>query len=205
MEADCPGCMTPQITFCGANWKGPPRRTGLFALRAKQGEQPRQYRRLEAFVRYEFKNFKFRISNAGFTLVELLVVISIIGVLLGLAVFGLTGARESARDTKRKSDLEAIRSGLELFKADCKKYPTNDIFALESLTGDDSLASCLTANTYISQIPQDPQIPARNYRYSSDGITYQICAALEGGEITVDCGGATNCGSSRCNYKAVNP
>ncbi|OGM05199.1 hypothetical protein A2125_01705 [Candidatus Woesebacteria bacterium GWB1_43_5] len=153
----------------------------------------------------KISNFKFRISNAGFTLVELLVVISIIGVLLGLAVFGLTGARESARDTKRKSDLEAIRSGLELFKADCKKYPTNDIFALESLTGDDSLASCLTANTYISQIPQDPQIPARNYRYSSDGITYQICAALEGGEITVDCGGATNCGSSRCNYKAVNP
>ncbi|MCK4588676.1 prepilin-type N-terminal cleavage/methylation domain-containing protein, partial [Candidatus Woesebacteria bacterium] len=60
----------------------------------------------------------------GFTLIELLVVISIIGILLALSIFGLQGARKSARDSKRKADIELIRSGIEIYKADCNVYPT---------------------------------------------------------------------------------
>lgn len=60
----------------------------------------------------------------GFTLVELLVAISIIGVILSISFFGIQNARKSSRDAKRKSDLESVRSALEMYKADTGKYPS---------------------------------------------------------------------------------
>jgi type II secretion system protein G len=142
------------------------------------------------------------IYNKGFTLIELLVVISIIGVLIGLSIFGLQGARESARDSQRKSDLEMIRSGIEIYKSDCLEYPP----ALpSSLVGTEAPpAACSTNNTYISAVPTDPQTPTRTYYYFSNGITYTICASLEQISGT---GGVTDCGScgEDCNYKVTNP
>ncbi len=138
----------------------------------------------------------------GFTLIELLVVISIIGILIGLSIFGLQGARESSRDSKRKVDLEQIRSGIEIYKSDCGKYPLN---LSTSLVGDDSSNSCSSLNTYISSTPTDPQSPSRDYLYSSDGVSYELCAALEQGSGTATCGSSSSCGSQTCNYKVVNP
>ena len=79
----------------------------------------------------------------GFSLIELLVVISIIGILVGLSAFGLQGARQASRDARRVSDIEQIRSGLELYKADCGVYPENADFpaAGGDLIGDGSEAA----------------------------------------------------------------
>jgi type II secretion system protein G len=137
----------------------------------------------------------------GFTLIELLVVISIIGILLALSIFGLQGARKSARDSKRKADIELIRSGIEIYKADCNVYPTS---LGTSLVGDGSTTSCSASNTYIAEVPEDQLSPTQSYRYWSDGITYEICASLEDGTGTETCGGSSNCGAT-CNYKVINP
>ena len=138
----------------------------------------------------------------GFTLIELLVVISIIGILLALSIFGLQGAREGSRDAKRKADLELIRSGLEIYKADCNAYPIGSSLP-SSLVGDGSTSSCAVTNTYIQSVPIDPTDPSRNYRYSSiDGTTYEICASLEQGTDMIPCGGS--CGET-CNYKVISP
>ncbi len=137
----------------------------------------------------------------GFTLIELLVVISIIGVVMGLSFFGLQGARESARDARRKSDLELIRSGLELYRSDCNQYPAS---LNDPLIGDDSVPSCTTTNVYIEDVPDDPNNPVRTYRYYSNGTVYSICASLEEGVGSVSCGGSDNCGET-CNYKVENP
>lgn len=158
---------------------------------------------------FTIHNLKFR-NNKGFTLIELLVVISIIGILVALSIFGLNGAKESARDAKRKADLEQVRSGLEIFKADCNVYPGNgsgngnlDLTSgTGTLVGNNSTSSCLSTNTYLT-IPADP-VSSYHYRYrrTSDS-TYYVCAYLEGGSGTVNCGGG--CGANSCNYRLSQP
>lgn len=144
----------------------------------------------------------------GFTLIELLVVISIIAILIALSIFGLQGARAASRDARRKVDLEQIRSGLEIYKADCNSYPLSTgagAFSLPgstTLVGPSSGVTGCAGNTYISAVPQDP-MPSRQYSYvSTDGKTYIICASLEQGSGSVS--GCGSCGTA-CNIQLTNP
>ena len=131
-------------------------------------------------------------NKKGFTLIELLVAMTIIAVLAGLALVSFQGARKTARDGKRKADLEQIRSGLEMCRNDSGSYVVGT-----SLPGSGSCSG------YLSPLPTDP-ISTRLYAYSSaDGITYTLCAALEiGGGSVSGCG---DCGDSACNYKVSPP
>jgi prepilin-type N-terminal cleavage/methylation domain-containing protein len=139
-------------------------------------------------------------NKSGFTLIELLTVMAIIAILAGMSLFALSGARQNARDTKRKSDLESIRSAVELFKADCGFYPGSLSYG-NPLTG--STCTPSNANIYIQTVPQD-SITGRSYSYNSSSTTYTLCAALEDGSTPV--GGCTSgCGSASCNYKVTNP
>ncbi len=142
----------------------------------------------------------------GFTLIELLVVISIIGVLVAVSIFGLSSARESARDARRKSDLESIKAGLELYRADCNGYPAALPAATSALVGT-GVGSCAAANTYISSVPSDPIAASRSYVYKVSGNGYMLCSSLEQQELTTisDCGASSLCGGSGCNYKITNP
>jgi len=152
---------------------------------------------------------KWKIERA-FTLIELLVVISIIGILIGLSVFGLQNARQSSRDARRKADLETIRAGLEMFKADCnnKYYIGTSLPAI--LRGIPPVATygagCLAANIYISATPVDPTSPSRSYGYSSvaPGTNYILCAALEQSTAAIPAGCANKCVVA-CNYSVTNP
>ena len=142
----------------------------------------------------------------GFTLIELLVVISIIGVLTAVSLFGIQGARQSARDGRRKVDLELIKSGLEMYKADCNYYPTMASPPSGQLRGDGSTSACAISNVYISVIPADSQSPTRTYSYNrTSTTTYVLCAALE--QTPVPLGDTANCLScaTDCNYKVTNP
>lgn len=62
--------------------------------------------------------------NKGFTLVELLVVISIIGILTTLLMVNFVGTREKANDSKKVQDLNSIKNALRMYYNDNQSYPT---------------------------------------------------------------------------------
>lgn len=129
----------------------------------------------------------------GFTLIELLVVITIIGILAGLLLVSFQGTRKSARDGKRKADLEQIRNALEMCRSDKGSYPVG--------TNPQS-GGLINCTNYLPSVPKDPLDPTYLYPYSSDGITYTLCAYLETGGTATGCVGS--CGAA-CNWKVTNP
>lgn len=64
-----------------------------------------------------------RIKRAGFTLLELLVVISLIGLLVAIGSVSYTTAQKKSRDARRKSDMKAVQNGFEQFYAENTRYP----------------------------------------------------------------------------------
>ena len=56
-----------------------------------------------------------KITRQAFTLIELLVVIAIIGILSGLIIVSMSGSINSANDTKRKANVDAIRKALMIY------------------------------------------------------------------------------------------
>ncbi len=140
----------------------------------------------------------------GFTLIEMLVVISIIGVLMALSFIAFQNSRTSARDAKRRADLESIRSALELFRADCNGYPSSLTFG-GSLSGTAAVGCSPATNiVYMDLVPQDSLSPTQIYYYNRTATnTYQLCAKLETGTGSL-CG--NNCGGgAACNLRTTNP
>jgi prepilin-type N-terminal cleavage/methylation domain-containing protein len=63
-------------------------------------------------------------KSKGFTIVELLIVIVVIGILATLVIVTFTGIQQKARDSKRKTDINALNSHVEAYYASNGYYPT---------------------------------------------------------------------------------
>ncbi len=66
---------------------------------------------------------KLRNKQQGFTIVELLIVIIVIGILVGLVITTFTGIQQKGRNTERQTDIKAIHGQLEAYFAQNGKYP----------------------------------------------------------------------------------
>jgi len=119
-------------------------------------------------------NFKLALQK-GFTLIELLIVIAIIGILAGLILTNLTGARERARDARRKADMDSINKALRLYYNDAQAFPDDDGSGnMTCVTGTCSWGGpfASTLVTYMNYLPYDPSSTAAStvqYNYWSDG------------------------------------
>ncbi len=69
----------------------------------------------------------------GFSLIEIMVVVAIIGTLLGLVAWKLLGSKHSADVTATRARMQNIRTALELYRLDAKKFPTAEA-GLKALT-----------------------------------------------------------------------
>ncbi|HEX9503780.1 MAG TPA: type II secretion system protein [Patescibacteria group bacterium] len=94
----------------------------------------------------------------GFTLVELIVTIAIIGILAAIVLVSLNSSRKQGRDVKRVSDARQIMTALQLFFNDNSGYPSP---STASTSGPDPAAGNPTWTTYLIIWPQAP-VPVDN-------------------------------------------
>ncbi len=118
----------------------------------------------------------------GFSLIELLVVISIIGVLVAVAVASYTGAQIKARDARRRSDLKSIQAAMEQY------YST---------TGANSYGTVATSFSP-NPVPTDPKPSFGSYITNYVVSTgYCICAQLEeAGKGNANAPASSSCGGT---------
>lgn len=142
-------------------------------------------------------------KQQGFTIVELLIVIVVIGILAALVVTTFSGIQQKARNTERETDIKAIHGQLEAYYAQNGRYPTLDnmndsgtatAFVETSLKGLDRESlkdpksnaadtydlGAAAANIY-GYAPLDSAGGACNNAGGDDCVSYTLTATKEGG------------------------
>jgi general secretion pathway protein G len=113
-----------------------------------------------------------RVAQAGFTLIELMVVLVIIGVLAALIVPNVLERADDARVTAARTDVNNIMQALKLYRLDNQRYPTTEQ-GLQAL-----IAKPTTAPTppnwkpYLEKLPNDPW--GRPYQYLNPGVKGEV-------------------------------
>lgn len=111
-----------------------------------------------------------RESQRGFTLIEIMVVVVIMGILAALVVPKLMGRTDDARVMAARSDIASLMSSLKLYKLDNQRYPTTEqgLAALIAKPTIGPPANGWKAGGYIDKLPKDPW--GNPYQYLSPGI-----------------------------------
>jgi general secretion pathway protein G len=151
--------------------------------------------------------------SAGFTLMEMLIVMVIIGILATLGLGSFQSSQQKGRDSKRKAELKQIGVALEAYYNDHRQYPLS---ASGLIAGCNGGASCAwgtefvdeNGTVYMVELPADPKSNGA-YFYDSDGTSYQLYTRLENTfdpEVSTDTNddpqvfSGVMCGELECNY-----
>lgn len=162
-------------------------------------------------------------KKGGFTIIELLVVVAIIGVLSGIVLQTLAGARMKTRNVTRMSDIDQISKALELYATGGKSFPstppvggsdtwvcvkkatcTNPVTGLVGPTSFPPLTTALTPN--ISMIPTDPNFTTGigdDYTYSSNAAPAGLANGAYLSWVTEGSGAVPFGACGRGTYKAT--
>lgn len=107
-------------------------------------------------------------NKKGFTLIELMLVVIIIGVLASMVMPRLVGRSEEARLAAAKADINAnISLALDLYEMDNGRYPSS----LDKLTDRNP-----NRGAYLKRKPLDPWGRTYTYTVSNDGKDYKLCS-----------------------------
>ncbi len=113
-----------------------------------------------------------KMNESGFTLIEIMVVIVIIGILVGAVALNFMGAPEQAKWNKTKAAVVTLESAVELYKLDNGKYPTTEqgLQALVEAPQTEPLPKKWRKGGYLkrSKVPQDPW--GNEYMYLQPGV-----------------------------------
>jgi len=128
------------------------------------------------------------IKQQGFTLIEIIVVVVIIGILATFVAPKFMGKTDDARVVKAKNDIKALESALDLYKLDNYVYPSTDqgLDALINLPTSDPIPPNWQKGGYVKKLEKDPW--QREYLYLSPGERSEVdiyslgADGIEGGE-----------------------
>ena len=109
-----------------------------------------------------------RRGSGGFTLIELMVVLVIMGVLAALIVPNIIGRTDEARQTAAKTDISTIMQALKLYKLDNGVYPTQEQGLQALLTKPSTAPVPGNWKPYLDKLPNDPW--GRAYQYLNPGV-----------------------------------
>ena len=110
--------------------------------------------------------------SAGFTLIELMVVLVIIGVLAALIVPNVLERADDARATAAKTDVNNLMQALKLYKLDNQRYPTAEQGLQALLLKPTTAPVPSNWKRYVEKLPNDPW--GRPYQYLNPGVKGEI-------------------------------
>lgn len=115
-----------------------------------------------------------RLAARGFTLIEMMVVMLIIGVMAAMIVPNLMDKGEQAKVTAAKADIATIMQSLNLYKLDNSRYPTTEqgLQALVSKPTAGPTANGWKTGGYLPKLPKDPW--GNPYQYLSPGVHGEV-------------------------------
>jgi general secretion pathway protein G len=121
------------------------------------------------------KNNKKRTNEAGFSLIELMIVIGIMGLLIGVVGPNLISKFTGAKVDTTKVQMKQLAGTLKNYRLDCNQYPTTEqgLEALVTKPGSGPECKNYAPGGYIGgKLPQDGW--QRDFLYTSDGNTFEI-------------------------------
>ena len=127
-------------------------------------------------------------KQRGFTLIEIMVVIVIIGLLATLVLPRVMGRQEQAFIAKAQSDIQALTSALKFYKLDNFIYPSTDqgLEALVTRPSGDPVPKNWKKGGYVERLPLDPWGNPYQYIYPGARSEFEIWSygadSIEGGE-----------------------
>lgn len=115
-----------------------------------------------------------RIASHGFTLIEIMVVVVIMGILAALVVPKLMGRTDDARISAARQDISTLMQALKLYKLDNQRYPTTEqgLQALIAKPTSGPAANGWKSGGYIDKLPKDPW--GNPYQYLSPGVHGEV-------------------------------
>lgn len=110
----------------------------------------------------------------GFTLIEIMVVVAILGILAALVVPKIMGRPDEARIVAAKQDIAAIRQALNLYRLDNQRYPTTEqgLQALVEKPASGPIPGNWKTGGYLERLPKDPW--GAPYQYLNPGLRGEV-------------------------------
>ncbi|WP_034411823.1 type II secretion system major pseudopilin GspG [Derxia gummosa] len=120
------------------------------------------------------KPVHFHSRSRGFTLIEIMVVIVILGILAALVVPKVIGRADDARVTAARQDIAQVMQALNLYKLDNSRYPTQEqgLKALVQKPTSGPIPGNWRSGGYLSKMPADPW--KGPYQYLNPGVRGEI-------------------------------
>ncbi len=110
----------------------------------------------------------------GFTLIEIMVVVAILGILAALVVPKIMGRPDEARIVAARQDIAAIRQALNLYRLDNQRYPTTEqgLQALVEKPASGPIPGNWKTGGYLERLPKDPW--GAPYQYLNPGLRGEV-------------------------------